>query len=240
VRRIVDLTAKRCKTDKDIAAMNVLLFGSSGMVGQGVLRECLIDPRVARVVTVVRRSSGNEHPKLSEIILGDLLEIDRIESKLEAIDASMFCVGVSSAGLSQDDYTRLTYDLTFKVATLISRLFPESTFIYVSGAGADSSEHGRFMWARVKGRTENAIRNLPFGASYMFRPGAIQPLHGIRSKTLWYRIIYAATGPLYPLLLRLFPGAVTTTEQLGRAMIDVAARGYKRPILETSDINRVG
>jgi uncharacterized protein YbjT (DUF2867 family) len=220
--------------------MNVLLFGSSGMVGQGVLRECLIDPRVVQLVTVVRRSSGSEHPKLREIVLEDLMAIDRIENELEAIDASMFCVGVSSAGLSEDDYTHLTYDLTMRVATLISRLFPKSTFIYVSGAGADSSERGRFMWARVKGRTENALRNLSFKATYMFRPGAIQPLHGIRSKTFWYRMIYAATGPLYPVLLRLFPGAVTTTEQLGRAMIDVAARGYKRHILETSDINRLG
>jgi uncharacterized protein YbjT (DUF2867 family) len=221
--------------------MNVLLFGSSGMVGQGALRECLIDPRVVQLVTVVRRSSGNGHPKLREIVLENLIAIDRIENELEleAIDATMFCVGVSSAGLAEDEYTRLTYDLTMRVATLISRLFPKSTFMYVSGAGADSSERGRFMWARVKGRTENAIRNLPFQATYMFRPGAIQPLHGIRSKTFWYRVIYAATGPLYPVLLRLFPGAVTTTEQLGRAMIEVAARGYERPILETSDINRL-
>jgi hypothetical protein len=126
-----------------------------------------------------------------------------------------------------------------RVATMISRLFPKSTFIYVSGAGADSSERSRFMWARVKGRTENAMRNLPFRAAYMFRPGAIQPLHGIRSRTFWYRVVYAATGPLYPVLLRPFPGAVTTTEQLGRAMIDVAAQGHKRHILETSDINRL-
>jgi uncharacterized protein YbjT (DUF2867 family) len=219
--------------------MNVLLFGSSGMVGQGALRECLIDPRVVQLVTVVRRSSGNGHPKLREIVLENLMAIDRIENELEAIDATMFCVGVSSAGLAEDEYTRLTYDLTMRVATLISRLFPKSTFMYVSGAGADGSERGRFMWARVKGRTENAIRNLPFRATYMFRPGAIQPLHGIRSKTFWYRVIYAATGPLYPVLLRLFPGAVTTTEQLGRAMIEVATRGYERPILETSDINRL-
>jgi uncharacterized protein YbjT (DUF2867 family) len=220
--------------------LRILLFGATGMVGQGALRECLADPRVARVLSVGRKPIGRQHPKLGEIVLGDLALIDTIAGQLKDLDACLFCIGVTSAGLSEQAYSRISYDLTLRIAALLARLNPGMTFIYVSGAGTDSTERGRFMWARVKGRTENDLRRLPFKATYMFRPGAIQPLHGIRSKTGWYRALYALTRPLYPLLRRLFPGAVTTTELVGRAMVEVAYAGFDKPILETPDINRMG
>jgi uncharacterized protein YbjT (DUF2867 family) len=219
--------------------MNILLFGASGMIGQGALREALLDPAVHGVTVIVRSAIGQQHMKLREIILGDVFEVERIADQLRGFDACLFCAGVTSAGLSERQYTRITYDLTLKVARLLAGLNPDMTFIYVSGAGTDTTETGRFMWARVKGRTENALLGLPFRAAYMFRPGAIQPLHGIKSKTAWYRALYAATQPVYPLLLRLFPSLVTTTEQLGHAMITVARVGYKSAILESTDINMI-
>ncbi|QCK87767.1 epimerase [Phreatobacter aquaticus] len=219
--------------------MNVLIFGASGMVGQGALRECLGDPSVTAVTIVVRSPTGQSHAKLREVILQDLNAIGTIAADLTGFDACFFTVGVTSVGLSEADYTRLTYDLTLTVAGALAPLNPQMTFLYVTGQGADSSEKGRIMWARVKGRTENALRRLPFKAAYAFRPAAIQPLHGIRSKTGWYQALYSATMPLYPLLLRLFPGYVTTTEQLGKAMIAVARNGYAKPVLESSDINTV-
>jgi uncharacterized protein YbjT (DUF2867 family) len=162
-----------------------------------------------------------------------------VETHLAGFDACFFCLGVTSAGLSEERYTRLTYDLTLAVARTLARLNPGMTFVYVSGAGTDSSERGRIMWARVKGRTENALLALPFKAAYMFRPGYIQPLEGIQSRTRWYRVLYAVVAPLYPVLKRLFPGGVTTTAQMGRAMLAVARKGFARPVLETRDINRL-
>ena len=217
--------------------MNVLIFGATGMVGQGVLRECLRDPGVERVLTVGRRATGQTHPKLRELVVPDPADLAAVEAQLTDYDACFFCLGVTSAGLSEDRYTRLTYDLTLAVARTLARVGPSMTFVYVSGTGTDSTERGRTMWARVKGRTENALLALPFKAAYMFRPGYIQPLDGIRSRTLWYRALYAVVAPLYPLLKRLAPGAVTTTAQVGRAMLAVARRGFERPILETRDIN---
>ena len=216
-----------------------LIFGATGMVGQGVLRECLLDPAVRRVVAVGRSASGQAHPKLSDVLVPDLMDLSSAEARLTGFDACFFCVGVTSAGLGEAEYTRLTYDLTLAVARTVARLNPGLTFLFVSGLGADGSERGRVMWARVKGRTENALLRLPLGAAYMFRPGYIQPLHGIRSRTRWYRLFYAAMAPLYPLLRAGFPGAVTTTEQLGRAMVAVARRGYGKPILDSRDINRL-
>src|SRR5580698_4735067 len=198
--------------------MNVLLFGATGMVGQGVLRECLRDPEVQRVQIVGRSAAGVEDPKLTEIIHQDLWHFDSIETSLAGFDACFFCLGISSAGMSESDYERVTYGITLAAAETLSRINPKMTFIYVSGAGTDSSEHGRVMWARVKGKTENALLRLPFKAAYMFRPAGIQPLHGITSKTKSYRILYALTKPLLP-LLALFPKYMTTTEQLGRAML---------------------
>jgi uncharacterized protein YbjT (DUF2867 family) len=218
--------------------MRVLLFGASGMVGLGVLRECLLNPGVDAVVTVGRTATGQRDPKLREIEHANLFDLSPIESELSGFDACFFCLGVSSARMSEEDYTRLTYDLTAGVATLLARLNPQMTFVYVSGAGTDSTEHGRSMWARVKGRTENALLALPFKAAYMFRPALIQPLHGIRSKTKSYRLFYTLAKPLLPLVRRLFPSLVTTTEQIGRAMLAVAQRGAAKKLLETREINR--
>ncbi|HEY5029682.1 MAG TPA: epimerase [Candidatus Angelobacter sp.] len=217
--------------------MKVILFGATGMVGQGVLRECRLDRDVETVLTVGRSSTGQQHTKLQEIISPDLFDLSPIESRLAGYDACFFCLGVSAAGMKEDDYRRLTYDLTMSVARTLVRLNPGMTFIYVSGAGTDSSERGRMMWARVKGKTENDLLKMPFRAAYMFRPGYIQPLHGIRTKTKWYGALYAVMGPLYPLWKRLLPNYVTTTECVGRAMIRVARQGAPKRFLENRDIN---
>jgi uncharacterized protein YbjT (DUF2867 family) len=217
--------------------MNVLLFGATGMVGQGVLRECLIDPDVRSIVTIGRSTTGQQHEKLREIVHKDFSDFSAIESELSGFDACFFCLGVSSAGMTEKDYERVTYDFTIAAAQTLARLNPGMTFIYVSGAGTDSTERGRTMWARVKGKTENALLRLPFKAAYMFRPSVIQPLHGITSKTKAYRVFYAVTRPLLPLLKVLFPRYVTTTEQIGRAMIKAARQGAPKPVLESQDIN---
>lgn len=219
--------------------MNVILFGATGMVGQGVLRECLLDPEVESVLAIGRSAIEQQHEKLHEIVLKTLTDLSSVENRLSGYDACFFCLGVSSAGMSEDDYRRVTYDLSLSVAATLARLNPAMTFIYVSGAGTDSSEHGRMMWARIKGKTENALLAMPFKAAYMFRPGYIQPMHGVRTKTRWYGTAYAIMAPLYPLLRRLFPRYVTTTEQLGRAMISVAKTSATKRVLESNDINAI-
>jgi uncharacterized protein YbjT (DUF2867 family) len=217
--------------------MKVILFGATGMVGQGTLRECLLANDVESVLTIGRASTGQQHPKLQEIVQSDLFDLTPIESRLSGFDACFFCLGVSAAGMSEQDYRRVTYDLTISVAKTLVRLNPEMTFVYVSGAGTDSSEHSRMMWARVKGKTENDLLKMPFRAAYMFRPGYIQPLHGIRTKTGWYGALYAVMGPLYPVWKRLLPRYVTTTECVGRAMLNVARHGAPKRYLENQDIN---
>ena len=207
------------------------------MVGQGVLRECLLDPDVQQVLSIVRTPTNQQHPKLRELVHTDFFDYSGIESQLTGFDACLFSLGVSSAGMDEAKYTHLTYDLTLAVARTLARLNPNMTFIYISGAGTDSTERGRIMWARIKGRTENELLKLPFKSAYMFRPGFIQPLHGIRSKTRLYQALYTALNPILPLLRSAFPKYVTTTEQLGRAMLKVAKQGYPRPILESKDIN---
>jgi uncharacterized protein YbjT (DUF2867 family) len=219
--------------------MNVLLFGASGMVGQGVVRECLLDPEVTAVLSIVRSSTRQQSPKLREIVHKNFFDFGSIESELAGFDACFFCLGVSSAGMSEQDYRRITYDITLAAAETLAKLNPNMTFIFVSGAGTDSSERGRMMWARVKGQTENALLRLPFKAAYMFRPGVIVPLHGIKSRTMLYRVPYAVLGPLLPLLKRLFPKSITTTEKLGRAMLIAAKRGALKPVLESADINKL-
>jgi uncharacterized protein YbjT (DUF2867 family) len=209
------------------------------MVGQGVLRECLLDTDIRQVLTVGRSATRQQHPKLRELTVPDLLDLTTIEPQLTHYDACFFCTGVSSAGMTEEKYTHLTYDLTLSVAQTLSRLNPNMTFLYISGAGTDSGEKGRSMWAGVKGRTENALLRLPLKAAYMFRPGFIQPLHGIRSKTRLYQFFYDLLTPVMPLLKGRFPKSLTTTEQLGRAMIHVAKNGYTKPILDTEDINRL-
>jgi uncharacterized protein YbjT (DUF2867 family) len=217
--------------------MNVVLFGATGMVGQGVLRECLLDPQVQSVLSVGRTATGQHHPKLREIIRGSLADLVSIEDQLRGYDACFFCLGISSAGMSEDDYRRVTYDLTIAVGQTLVRLNPGITFIYVSGAGTDSSEHGRSMWARVKGRTENALLRMPFKAAYMFRPGVIRPLHGIRSKTRSYRLLYIVLAPFVILVSAIAPNSITTTEKMGRAMIHAAQKGASKALLGTRDIN---
>jgi uncharacterized protein YbjT (DUF2867 family) len=216
--------------------MNVILFGATGMVGQGVLRECLLASDVGRVLSIVRSPSGQQHAKLREIIPTDFYDLSSIELELSGYDACFFTLGVTSAGMDEQQYNHVTYDLTLAAAKPLARLNPGMIFIYVSGAGTDSTESGRTMWARVKGKTENAILHLPFKAAYMFRPGFIQPLHGITSKTKAYRIVYAITTPILPMLKAIFPRHIATTEEIGRAMLNVARHGFSKPILEASDI----
>ncbi len=219
--------------------MQVILFGATGMVGQGVLRECLLNSDVAGVLAIGRGSTGQRRPKLREIVRADLFDLSAIAADLQGYDACFFCLGVSAAGMKERAYRRVTYDLTLAVAGLLARLNPAMTFIYVSGAGTDSSEKGRMMWARVKGATENAILRLPFKAVCMFRPALIVPLHGIQSKTKLYRAFYTPLGWLLPLLYRAAPKFVTTTEQVGRAMIKIAANGVPKPVMENLDINDI-
>jgi uncharacterized protein YbjT (DUF2867 family) len=216
--------------------VKIILFGATGMVGQGVLRECLRDPDVERVLVIGRTSIGNQNEKVREIVHRDFLDFSSIEDQLGGYDACFFCLGVSSVGMAEQDYTRVTYDFTTAAAQVLAKKNPGMVFIYVSGTGTDSTEKGRLMWARVKGRTENTLFRLPLKA-YMFRPGYIQPLDGIKSKTKLYGVLYSVVGALYPVLRAVFPKYVTTSEQVGRAMICVAKRGAEKRLLENDDIN---
>ncbi|NNF37802.1 MAG: epimerase [Gemmatimonadetes bacterium] len=220
--------------------MNVLIFGATGMIGSGVLQECLDNPLVTSVRALGRSPPGRSHPKLDEIRHTDFFDYAPVEERLRDVDVCFFCLGVSAAGMSEADYHRMTYDLTLGAAESLLRLNPESIFCYVSGAGTDSTEQGRWMWARVKGKTENALLAMPFRAVYNLRPGYIQPMKGVRSKTRLYAVAYGIVGPLYPLLRRLFPSRVTDSVTVGRAMIRLATDGFERGILEGEDINRLG
>jgi uncharacterized protein YbjT (DUF2867 family) len=215
--------------------MNILLFGATGMVGQGVLRECLLADDVELVETVGRSASGAQNPKVREVVHQDLWHYDAIAQQLAGFDACFFCLGVTSSGMKEADYERVTYGMTLAAAEILSRLNPRMTFLYVSGAGTDSSERGGSMWARVKGKTENALLRLPF-AAYMFRPGIIQPLFGVKSKTRLYNLFYTIGKPLLPVLKMMFPNSVLTTQQVGLAMLEVARHGYAKRILGTKDI----
>jgi uncharacterized protein YbjT (DUF2867 family) len=219
--------------------MKVILFGATGMVGQGCLRECLLDADVESVLAVGRSPTGQQHAKLREIMHDNFFDFSGLESQLTGFDACFFCLGVSSVGISEERYRHLTYDLTLAAATTLAKVNPGMVFIYVTGRGTDSTERGSLMWARVKGKTENDLLKLPFKAAYMFRPAGIQPLHGIKSKTAWVQAVYVVAAPLLTLLNRVAPNYMTTTEQVGRAMIKVAKDGYPRPVLESEDINRV-
>lgn len=221
--------------------MNVILFGATGMLGRGVLRECLRDDSVESVVAVGRRPLGVSHPKLRERVQDDPSDLAAAEIDPAAYDACFFCLGVSSLGMKEEAYRRVTHDLTLAVARPLAAANPGMTFVYVSGVGTDSTERGRSMWARVKGKTENDLLELPFRA-YMFRPGIVQPVRGVPSRARLYRVLYALTAPLVPLLRRLAPDLVITSEAFGRAMIAVATPGTEVPghILLPADINRLG
>jgi uncharacterized protein YbjT (DUF2867 family) len=219
--------------------MRIILTGATGMVGQGTLRECLLDSEVTEVLAIGRTSLPQQNPKLHQLVVPDLGDLSGHDAELSGFDACLFCAGVSSVAMSEEKYTGLTYDLTLSFAKTLVRLNPAMTFLYVSGAGTDSTEKGSTMWARVKGRTENALLHLGFRRAYMFRPGFIQPLHGVRSKTRVYQTIYDLISPLTGLLKGRFPKYITTTEQLGQAMIRVARNGYSKPILESADINQL-
>ena len=216
--------------------MKVVLFGATGMIGSGVLLECLRDPRVESVLAIARAPLERSHPQLVQLVHRDFHDYGAIRERLAGHDACFFCLGVSSAGMSEADYHRVTYDLTVAAAETLRELNPGITFCYVSGAGTDGTEKGRVMWARVKGKLENRLLAM-FPHAYMFRPGFIQPVHGVRSKTRLYRIVYDVTAPLYPILKRLFPNSMSTSDGLGRAMIAVAERGFGTRVLEIRDIN---
>jgi uncharacterized protein YbjT (DUF2867 family) len=220
--------------------MNVLIVGATGMIGQAALRECLLDDGVASVLTLGRSAVQQSHRKLRQIVHADLFTLAPIEDQLTDLDACFFCLGASAVGMSEAEYTRVTYDLTLSVAETLARLDPGMTFVYVSGAGTDSTEQGRTMWARVKGRTENALLRLPFRSAYMMRPGAIVPMHGIKSRTTLYRVFYSVLTPITPVLGRLFPKYVTTSERVAKAMLRLARSGFRSPVLENLDIDQLG
>jgi uncharacterized protein YbjT (DUF2867 family) len=211
--------------------MKVILFGSTGMIGQGALRACLADPEVEQVLALVRSPTGVTHAKLREVPHRDFADYAPLAGQLAGYDACLFCLGVSSVGMNEAEYTKVTHGVTLAAARAVLEQSPGAAFLYVSGAGTDSSERGRSMWARVKGKTENDLLAMPFRAAYMLRPGYIQPVDGVVSKTRLYRVVYAIAGALFPLWKALFPKHVITTTELGRAMIAVARHGAEQRVL---------
>jgi len=218
--------------------INAIITGSTGMVGKGILLECLQSPLVDSVLVINRNPLGINHPKIREIIHKNLFDLNPIKAELSGYNACFFCLGVTSAGMSENDYRLVTYDLTLNVARVLRELNPDMTFCYISGAGTDGSEKGRIMWARIKGKTENALLSLGFKDAYMFRPGFIRPMKGVKSKTSLYNALYVVLSPLFPLIMH-FPKFATSSETLSRAMIHVAAQGYGKRVLESRDINEI-
>ncbi len=218
--------------------MKVILFGSTGMIGQGVLSECMKDPGIESVLVINRQTCGITHPKLKEIIHTNLFDLSPISTGLAGFDACFFCVGVSSLGMKEADYNKMTFELTTKVAVTLLNLNKDLTFCYISGANTDSTENGNTMWARIKGKTENELLSMPFRSAYMFRPGFIQPMKGVKSKTRLYRVMYLFLKPLY-FLIKNMESIVTSSETLGKAMIIAATTGYEKKILESKDINAI-
>jgi len=219
--------------------IKAIITGSTGMVGKGVLLECLDSPKVESVLVVNRKAVGIQHPKLKEIIHADFYDLNAIKKQMQGYNACYFCLGVSAFRMSEADYTKVTHDLTLHFAETVLRINPEMIFTYVTGVGTDSSEKSRTMWARVKGKTENDLLAMPFKAAYMFRPGFIQPMKGIQSATKLYNAIYVVFKPLYPLLKAIAPNAITSTVQMGQAMINVTTEGYRSKILHSREINEL-
>ncbi|WAC14318.1 NAD-dependent epimerase/dehydratase family protein [Dyadobacter pollutisoli] len=215
--------------------IKAIVTGVTGMVGEGVLHECLQHPEVESVLIINRKPSGVTHPKLKEIVHADFFDISPIESQLSGYNACYFCLGVSSVGMKEPEYTKMTYTLTMHVAEVLSRQNPDMTFCYVSGASTDSTEKGKSMWARVKGKTENDLMKLPFSQVFAFRPGYLHPTPGLKNVLTLYKYI----GWLYPVLKKLFPNSGTLLSELGQAMIHVTRFGYDKRILEVSDIETV-
>ena len=220
--------------------LRVILFGATGMIGSGVLQSCLEDPAVSAVLLIARSPCGRSHPKLQEILHPDFYSYAALEGRLGGYNACFFTLGVSALGMKEDGYSRVTYDLTLAAAEAVLSQNPGISFAYVSGQGTDSTEKGRVMWARVKGRIENKLLSMPFRPAVMFRPGGIQPMKGVVSRTRWYRIFYALSGPILPLMVKLFPAGMTTSQRLGRAMLASARGRAGKNILESIDINRLG
>lgn len=212
--------------------LHVILTGATGMVGEGVLIEALHHPEVERVLVLSRRPNGMSHSKLKEIIVNDFYDLSDIESQLAEYNACFFCLGVSSIGMKEDAYRHITYDLTMSVARMLSKLNSDMTFCYISGKATDSSEHGRLMWARVKGKTENDLMKLPFKRVFAFRPGMLRATKGMKNTLKYYKYV----ASLYPVLRLLYPSGVSTLNELGLAMVHVSARGYSKPVLEVKDI----
>jgi len=219
--------------------MNVLLFGATGMIGQSVLRECLRDPGVRQVTAITRRPTGVSDRKLREIVQADVTDLAGAGVDPAAIDACFWCLGVSSAGMSEAAYGKVTHDLTMEVARPLAAANPAITFVFVSGVGADPTEQGRTMWARVKGRTENAVLKAGFAHAYVLRPAFVLAGEGIRSATGWYNALYAVARPLYPLIRRIAPNGASTGEQIGRAMLAAVRHGAPNRVIEGRDIHRL-
>jgi hypothetical protein len=215
--------------------IKAIVFGAKGMVGEGVLLKTLDHKNVESVLVIGRRSYKMIHEKLKQLIHHDFFDYSAIEEHLKGYNACFFCLGVSSVGMSEQDYTRITYDLTLQAATTLSRLNPEMTFCYVSGTGTDSTEQGRFMWARVKGKTENDLKKLPFKSVYLFRPGLMKPVEGQKNLKRYYKV----AGMLYPLLKFLSPKNVCKLEDVGLAMIHAVEVGYPKQVLENMDITQL-
>lgn len=214
------------------AGIRAIITGTTGMVGEGVLHECLQHPAVEAVLVINRTTAGISHPKLTEILHADFFDLSAIEGRLIGYNACFFCLGVSSVGMKADDYYRTTYTLTMQVATVLSRLNPEMVFCYISGAGTDSTEKGRSRWARVKGKTENDLMTLPFRRVYAVRPGFIKPIPGLSRTHSFYRYI----SWLFPLGRAIYPGGFCTLPELALAMIHSVTRGYDKRVLEGKDI----
>ena len=212
--------------------LRVIVTGASGMVGEGVMHECLNHPDVEKVLVIGRKPCGTTHPKLTEVIHKDFFDLDPIAEQLTGYNACYFCLGVSSVGMKEPEYKKLTYDLTLHAAGLLAKLNPEMTFCYVSGTATDSTEKGKSMWARVKGKTENDLLKLPFRQAFMFRPGYMHPTPGLRNALKYYKYI----GWMYPFLKAVFPGSVSTLAELGQAMLGVTLKGYDKKVLEVRDI----